>query len=234
MGLYVIGRLEPDVRQLENSIIAEQRTQQLRLISVDRLLSLLELMADYGLSHEDILALLRPPGPWIDPVLDLLVRVAAQPNSFQSLVPAVPAESLQAPSYWLAPVRSSQTETAEERISRLVGQECFFAFSEHTPGVRHIKPGDGICFYATLKGVVADARVASAPERQTIPGLEEYPWVIRLEEARLYCDRPRMLDAELRAQLDAFRGRDLKRSWAWFVQTVRQISERDFALLTGR
>ena len=38
LGMYVIGRPDPEIRQLGNAIIAEKRADQLRIISVNSLL----------------------------------------------------------------------------------------------------------------------------------------------------------------------------------------------------
>ena len=65
----MVGRPEPEIRQLENSILAEKRTHQLRIISVESLLSLAEMMNEYDVSHEDILAVIRPSGPVVDQVI---------------------------------------------------------------------------------------------------------------------------------------------------------------------
>jgi len=71
LGLYVVGRPDPELRQLENSIIAERRIHQLRIVSVESLLSLAELMNEYDINHADVLSILKPSGPTIDPVVDL-------------------------------------------------------------------------------------------------------------------------------------------------------------------
>ncbi|MGC8839404.1 MAG: hypothetical protein ACP5UM_13420 [Anaerolineae bacterium] len=84
LGLYVVGRPDPEVRQLENAIVAEKRTHQLRIISVESLLSLAEMKADYDVRHEDILAVLRPSGPTVDPLVDLMTRLAAGVGSLPS------------------------------------------------------------------------------------------------------------------------------------------------------
>ncbi len=44
LGLYVIGRPEPEIHQLENAIVAVKRINPLRVVSVESLLSLAELM----------------------------------------------------------------------------------------------------------------------------------------------------------------------------------------------
>ena len=246
LGLYVIGRPDPDLRQLQNAIVAEKRTDQLRTISVDSLLSLAEVMSDYEVGHEDILAVLRPSGPDIDPIVDLMQRlVAGQPTpeypvdtasatkTMKETSPQVAVEDEVA--YWLTPVKGDAEQTAEECIQTLVGDEGVYAFGDRTPGRRHIKPGDWICFYASGKGVVAHARVVAEPVNQPHPRVhdsERYPWVFTVSDTTLYLTEPVVIDAARRGQLDAFRGRDLNKAWAWFVQATGSISEHDFELLT--
>lgn len=137
--------------------------------------------------------------------------------------------------HWLTPVGSNEKETPEEVIRRLVGKAKVYGFSERTPGRKHLKPGDRICFYASGSGVVAHAEVASAPKKEhhaAIHNQEKYEWVFRLTKTRLYLEKPVVIDGALRSQLDAFAGRDLHKSWAWFVQATRKITERDFHTLT--
>jgi hypothetical protein len=81
LGLYVVGRPDSELRQLENAIIGEKRTNQLRIISTTSLLSLVELMNKYKIVHEVILALLRPSGPKIDPIVELMTRLVAERRS---------------------------------------------------------------------------------------------------------------------------------------------------------
>jgi hypothetical protein len=189
---------------------------------------------------------LRPSGPDIDPIVDLMQRlVAGQPT------PEYPAETVSAPetmketppevapegevAYWLTPVRGDADQTAEACIQSLVGDERVYAFGDRTPGRGHIKPGDRICFYATGKGVVAHARVTSRPVNRPHPAVhdsERYPWVFEVSDATLYLSEPVVIDATLRSQLDAFPDRDPGKAWAWFVQATRSISQHDFRFLT--
>jgi hypothetical protein len=46
VGLYAIGDPDEEMNQLEHSIIAENKTDQLRAISIDALLSLAEFLAN--------------------------------------------------------------------------------------------------------------------------------------------------------------------------------------------
>jgi hypothetical protein len=237
LGLYVVGRPDPEIRQLENAILAEKRTHQLRLISVESLLSLTEMMNEYDVSHQDILAVFRPSGPAIDPVVDLMARLVAQPQAEELLEKETPTPETSGESevvFWLTPVKSDEEQTAEEVIQTLVGQEQIYAFGERTPGRRHLKPEDWICFYATGKGVVAHANVLTRPEKKPhrkVRHPEIYPWVFSLENAKLYLNEPIVIDSTARNQLDAFRDRDPNKSWAWFVQATRRISQHDFEIL---
>lgn len=248
LGLYIVGRPDAELKQLENSIVAERRTHQLRVISIESLLSLAELKSKYDLSHQDILQILRPSGPKIDPIVNLIAELVAeepqpparQPSTLPAPMefttqptPTIPSED--SPAHWLTSAKSTDDETAEECIRRLVGNEHYYAFSQRAAGRKHMKPGDRIAFYATANGVVAHATLSSAPERRPRPDGstdEEYPWVFSLTDAQLYLENPVVIDAALRANLDQFRGRDPDRNWAYFVQATHKVSPHDFNILT--
>jgi hypothetical protein len=137
--------------------------------------------------------------------------------------------------YWLTPVAPNEGQTPEQTIQVLVGQEKIYAFGDKTPGRRHIKLEDWISFYASGKGVVAHAQVASIPERKPdsrIPNSEKYPWVFQLKNTQLYLEQPTVLDEAVRNKLQAFQGREQTSPWAWFVQATRKISAQDFGILT--
>ena len=235
LGLYIVGRPDPEINQLENAIIAEKRINQLRIISVESLLSLAEMMNEYEVNHEDILAILLPSGPKVDPVVELMARIVAQPSPEElrgeAEQPSEPAEV----NYWLTPVRSEPEAVAEQVVQTLVGQEQIYAFGDRTPGRKHIKSGDWLCFHASGKGVIAHAKVTSRPVKKPhhkVKHPDKYPWVFKVGQAKLYVDSPVIIDAELRAKLEAFQNRDLNKSWGWFVQATRKISRNDFEILT--
>lgn len=245
LGLYVVGRPDPELRQLENAIVAEKRTHQLRVISVESLLSLAEIMSEYDVTHEDMLVLLRPSGPGIDALADLIARLVAQRTAQEpELVPvpvaptaptAAPDTAPTAEAYWLTPVKDDENVTASDCVKHLVEKNGIYAFGERTPGRKHIKSGDWICFYATGNGVIAHAKVSSPPERKPDPRVrhpEDYPYTVHVKDQRLYTQNPVVLDGTVRQQLDAFKGRDPDKSWAWFVQATRKITEHDFRVLT--
>jgi len=136
--------------------------------------------------------------------------------------------------YCLTPVRSTREESNQECIRRLVVDNRMYAFSKTTPQ-KNLKPGDYICFYASGIGVIAHAKVKTSPKLQPSPIVRDtarYPYTFELEEARYYPDDPVIVDANLRRQLDAFRGKNAEKNWGWFVTPTRWITEHDFKLLT--
>jgi hypothetical protein len=239
LGLYAIGRYDPETRQLENSIVAEKNVGRLRIISMDSIVSLAEMMSIYDVSHEDILAVLKPSTPVVDPVVIIMTRLIAQrPQSIEveQFPPQVISEEA-VTNYVITPTKSDENEAAEEIIKTLVGKEGIYAFGERTPCRKDLKPGDWICFYATTVGVVAHAKVLSSPKKTPHPSVshpEEYPWVFRLGDVKLYTENPVVVDALLRDKLDAFKNRDPDKHWAWFVQATHWVTEHDFRILTGQ
>jgi len=222
LGLYIVGRPETELKQLENAIIAESRTHQLRIISTESLLSLAEMMSEYKVAHEEILALLRPSTPKIDPIVELMARLVAERRSETLTEPTSLLEPEKEPTqqeptaeagrvYWLTSVKSDEKGTAEDTIKLLVGKEHIYAFGEGTPGRKLIKPRDWICFYATGKGIIAHAKIVSRPENKphrSVRHPDKYPWTFHLDNALVYPDAPVVINAELRTRLVAFQGRD--------------------------
>jgi hypothetical protein len=235
LGLYVVGLLDPEIHQFENAILAEKRTHQLRIISVESLISLAEMMNEYDVNHDDILAVLSPSGPKVDPIVDLMSRLVSQPPPEEPSEIEEPSREKEGEaSYWISPVRSDEIRTAEETIQRLVVEEKIYAFGERTPGRKHLKPGDWICFYATGKGAIAHAKVKSTPEKKPHPKVrdsEKYPWTFKVSDVKIYMDNPKIIDTDIRSKLDAFQSRDPNKPWGWFVQATRKISEHDFNIL---
>lgn len=250
LGLYIVGKINPEIRNLENAIVAEKRTSQLRVISVDSLMSLAELMQDYDVTHEDILAIFRPISPKLDTLVELISRLTAgprpnsipQPEELPTKLPTANTSPMHTSNqedgsitYWITSVRSDEQSTAAEVIKTIVGKDHIYAFGQNTPGRKHLKPGDKIAFYETGNGVIGHATVDSIPENKPHPNLrhpEKYPWTFRVKAISLYLENPVIIDADLRGQLDVFQNRDAKSPWAWFVQATRKIPEHDFSLLT--
>lgn len=260
LGLYVFGRTDSELKQLANSIHAEKRTHQLRIATTDSILSLVELVQDSQILPDEAVTLLRPGGVFVEDTVRLLTRIASraetQDEPGTSTTPAkevveviaspekpstfekdpTPANS-ETPLYLLTPVSNDEEATAKETISGLL-EAGWYVFGNSTPGRKQLKPGDRICFYESGVGVVAVAEVTSSPEQKPdaiiglVKNLDRFPWAFRVKNPRFFFDDPVPVDLELRAQLDAFAGRDLQKSWAWFVQGTHRVTAHDFALLT--
>lgn len=129
--------------------------------------------------------------------------------------------------YFLTPARNRNSETATQAISRQLNAGSY-SWGERTPGVRTLKPGDRISFYAAMTGVVAEAEVTSSAEHTR----GAFPWRFSVKNPR-FLNPPITIDRDLRAELDAFLDKDPASSrWSWFVQVTREVSEHDFRLLT--
>jgi hypothetical protein len=94
LGLYVYGRFDTKASQLENAIIVEGRRENLRVVSVDALLNLLELKQEYGLAHKTVLGLLLPAPVRVDPLINLISDVVAQEKEEREIEEAEVEEGL--------------------------------------------------------------------------------------------------------------------------------------------
>jgi hypothetical protein len=245
LGIYVVGRIDAKLAQMHSAIVAERRLGQLRIASIEALLTLAEMMERFDVTHDEVLAVLRPGGPVVDDQARLLARVASQRDDTGASTDEAPGEiapsgELAAPAttqlHLMTPVSDDADATAEKTIRSLLDQKVY-VFGDRTPGRRSLKPGDRISFYQAQVGVVAEATVASPPERKLVKFAkdpERFPWSFKVKDVRYFFGKPIVIDAALRSQLDAFRGRDPGKAWAWFVQATRIVTPADFDRLVGR
>jgi hypothetical protein len=140
------------------------------------------------------------------------------------------------PPCFLTPVADFGRQTAGEIIKLLLDHRWYW-FREGTKGRTRIEPGSPICFYQSRVGLVAEAVVSSPPELGRLdfaPNPERFPWIFGLRDVRYFFDQPVIIDAALRARMDAFRNRDPEGHWTWFISATRIVTPHDFDLLTGR
>jgi hypothetical protein len=138
--------------------------------------------------------------------------------------------------FWIASI-SDAYGPAESTFRRLVLQERVFAVLPNRPASSNMSLGDLICFYLKGEGIAGYAELASHPtikKEPRVPYTEKYTCVFELRNP-IECERPGFdfHDKEQRESLDAMRGKRLT-SWAWFVRTPHEITERDFRLLTNK
>ena len=110
-----------------------------------------------------------------------------------------------------------------------------------TPGRRAIKPGEWACFYAAgSHEVLAFGRISGDLDHKVSqlewPGPNPYnPEIYRVPLADVQWVEPApVLDAAMRARLDAFHGKDPAAIWSWLVQTTHRVSHDDFLRLTNQ
>jgi hypothetical protein len=134
LGLYVIGMPSKEATQLEKAIIADKQTNKLRVVSIDSLLSLAELMNQYDINHDDILTIIKPSGPRIDPIVEMITHLVAEKSEIKEETENKTQESVEERQYWMAPVKEEEEQTAEEVIKSLVVENKIYALGERTPG----------------------------------------------------------------------------------------------------
>jgi hypothetical protein len=253
LGLYIYGRFDAGTSQLEKAIMAEKRQEQLRVVSVDALLNLLELKQEYDLEHQTIMQLVLPSSVRIDVIVNLLFDITAQER--RSAVEEAPSTQPVARStldegkvgydvregdinYYLLPAADSEDGMPVlDNLHHWLDRRMW-GFGQRTGYRKALRPGDRLCFYAARIGVVAECKAASpafelARKESPKPKLD-IPYGIRLKDLRWFEDAPIGLTTEVRAKLSAFQDRDLSKGWAWFVQGTSKLTQKDFELLTGR
>ena len=139
-----------------------------------------------------------------------------------------------APLYFVTPVKDEPVATVAETLHSLLDQGVY-VFGERTAGRAVLRDGDGICFYHSGVGIVAEARIASVARKEPVSFVkhpDSYPWVFDVKDVHYHLEDPVVIDAVLRAQLDGFRDKDPAGNWSWFVQGTRYVTAHDFKLLT--
>lgn len=144
------------------------------------------------------------------------------------------------PNYWMVPAKGTNDgKPPVVQLHRWLDQG-FWGVYKSTSGRTHFRPGDYICFYANQAGVVAIARIkglADAPVQES-----EWPepmpydnsvYKVPLKEVS-WLEQPRPITSQVRAQLDAFKGKDPESGkWSWLVQSTSKLSAHDFDVLTA-
>jgi hypothetical protein len=136
-------------------------------------------------------------------------------------------------SYWIIPTNAAYDEGTEKFFRKIVSEMNVFAFRSARVS-KSLKPGDRLCFYASPKGIIADARAASFITNDPMLISSLYPYVFQIDNVSLYIEKPVRIDSSTRRVLDAFSDKDPNRQWAWFVQTAHRMSEHDFRILTNK
>jgi hypothetical protein len=160
----------------------------------------------------------------------------------------VPETSVSKP--WLVPTATSACAhhmlicskwgemSAADRLRIWLGH-AMWGMPKSTPGRERLRAGDRVCFYVTGHAIAASATVTAEadgviPDEDLPDGPRSEPmYRVPLTDIE-WLAVPVALDAMVRTAMDAFKDRPSGRFWGWFTITTREITARDFAILTGR
>ena len=82
--LCVVCGAQVDWRRIEDAVAVRRTLHDVRLVSVEALLTLVGLRGDRVLAHTDAVALLRPAGARADAMIDVVARYRRQGNAQES------------------------------------------------------------------------------------------------------------------------------------------------------
>ncbi|MBI2957186.1 MAG: EVE domain-containing protein [Acidobacteria bacterium] len=245
IGLYVYGAFDAEATQLENAIRVERRQEQLRVVSADALLGLLELVQEYELDHKAVLQFLLPTPIRVDGLIDPVLEIISQEKkeAVESKPPAPPEivgkeTTQESPStFYLLPAADSEDGTPVLKNLHRWLDAGLWGLGERTRYRAAFKKGDRLCFYAKGIGVLAEALLDSPSfilSPQENPSKVSVRYGLRLKDVRWFEKRPIQITEQVRSRLSAFKDRDLAKGWAWFVQTTSRLTGEDFDVLTGQ
>jgi len=106
-------------KAIVEAIMSHDENGQLRVISVTALITLVQMVKEYDLNHEDVLLLLLSSGPTIDPLIELMARFISKCKA--------DAPSLEEIAYMLAPL-SDEEAGSEEAIQGRLDQGQYYAY----------------------------------------------------------------------------------------------------------
>lgn len=138
------------------------------------------------------------------------------------------------PEYWITTITDKKQFTAEQALNELLIKRGIYAFGEDTPGKNQIRPGDHICMYMTQRGIAAEAIVESYPEydaNKIIEGFEEYPWLFKVKDVKVYTETPLPVNKEFEEKLEYFKDHP-RSNIGFFLQSTHKITKNDYGTLT--
>jgi len=204
IGLCVVGRHYVGRGRLEQAAAAEKQAE-LRVVSVQSLLSLaLKFSAD-RLSHGELVKLLRS-GFALDFVIDLLDRPAdaarprepepepppqaasAAPLPTAPAAPAVVGPLRSEPEFWVATIAANDMASPEQLLASVIVDRRVLGICHE--GLLHEDgaPGDWVCFFVPAKGIVGHAQLSSIVEKgaTVIRNADRFSRVYRLADVEVY------------------------------------------------
>lgn len=174
---------------------------------------------------------LPPQGTRLRPALPPVLDAS---RSTPRIVPTTPAER----AYFMLICSKWGGVSAAHRLKVWL-DHGMWGMPVSTPGRERLHASDRVCFYVTGHAIAATANVTAAanaviPDKDLPDGPRSEP-VYRLPLDNIeWLTTPVALDTAVRASLDAFKDRSVGRFWGWFTITTREVTVRDFAIMTGQ
>jgi hypothetical protein len=210
IGLCVVARHYARRGRLEQAA-ALVKEADVRVVSVQSLLSLATKFNDDRLTHGEVVKLLRS-GSALDFVIDLLDRRAdaARPREVvqQAAVAAASASPIDPspdppmpspsptlvptePDFWVATLVPNNMATPEKLLASVVVQRRLLGIFHDGPLQDDGAPGDWVCFFVPGRGIVGHAQLESIVENAAavIRNAERFSRVYQLCDVEIY-DEP--------------------------------------------
>ena len=191
IGLCVVARHYAGRARLEQSVDAEKSRADLRVVSVQSLLSLAAAVGEARLAHDDIVRLLRSASD-LDFVIGLLGRPASDERpQEQAEDSAVVALSVHAESAcWVATITGNEMATPEQLLSSVIAKRRVLGICHAGTLRAEGAAGDWVCFYLFGKGIVGHAQLAEVVEDagSVVRNAEDFSRVYRLAHVDLYAE----------------------------------------------
>jgi hypothetical protein len=189
IGLCVVARQYAPRDRLGHMLAADTLLRDLRMVSVQSLLSLAALVAADRVSHGEVVKLLRS-GFALDFVIDLLDRPATNSPSTESTAAfahAVDADHHE-PSFWVATIIGNETAAPDRLFRSVIAQRRLLAICHAGRFRAEGSPGDWVCFFIPGKGIVGHAQLISVIEdsASVIRHANRFSRVYRLADVTLY------------------------------------------------
>jgi hypothetical protein len=203
IGLCVVGRHYTGRGRLEHAAALE-RQADIRVVSVQSLLSLATKFSEDRLTHGEVVKLLRS-GFALDFVIDLLDRPAdtARPREvFHEPLPApaptapAPMPSIALPSpivradpeFWVATLVENEMASPEQLLASVIVDRRVLGICRHGAMQDDGAPGDWVCFFVSGQGIVGHAQLESVIQNgaAVIRNADQFSRVYHLTDVELY------------------------------------------------
>jgi hypothetical protein len=205
IGLCVVGRHYVGRGKLEHAAAADKQAE-MRVVSVQSLLSLAVKFSADRLSHGEVVKLLRS-GFALDFVIDLLDRpadvvhlreVVHEPPSPPSVPAGVEPNRLE-PAFWVATIAANDMSSPEQLLASVIVERRVLGICHEGSLREDGAPGDWVCFFLPSQGIVGHAQLEAVVDdgASLIRNADRFSRVYRLTKVEVY-DEP--IVQALRAQ----------------------------------